>query len=258
MIDTDEWFSLGALSTIQTLDRAIFVPRSLEEGRVMALVWTMAMVFNDLRGFYYWYTVLAAEERRYEGNDTAIKNIGFSKNQVAKYMIAHGQEAIQLLKRHKGDLLAHSSLQGVRGQLGEKASEAWGALEKLFSGEETDDIHEIFPGVTCKSLREFIFAVRSKTAFHFDDMATMSSGMAVLVGEGPMEMAYGLTMESTRFFFADEASSHFIYQKAKEHGIVDVGFVAVNLTKLIHRAFASFVARFIEQRQKELGIEGDT
>jgi hypothetical protein len=230
------------LEPLQTFDPAAFEGDENVPQRLCNLVLALALIYNDCKNITYAALVLRDSKPpgKHELNPTWGTWSG-TEWHLFRLMISAVHELLTLLQNHQ-DMLTHEFLIKVVKQLPSTSRRSWDSLIVAASGATPKD-----------DFGQMTLRIRNQMVFHYDPKGIFAGFKRhLLIPTRLQDRAYisrGLSMEASRFYFADAAVEGYFREMV---GLNDeVGQLSMKVRDVVDSlnfALLSLVDRFIQQR----------
>ena len=205
------------------------------------LVLSLVLIYNDCKNAMYAASLLrdAKPKGQFQSNGLWATWSGIDLH-LMRFFVSHVHELFELIRNNR-DLLDHPFFVKVNKQVHGTSREAWKALVSVADDATPKD-----------ELGKLLLLVRNKVVFHYDPKGIYRGFKQQFLDPGcPQQRAYvsrGLSMNETRFYFADAAVQGYFQETKGSMESADLSSKIIKIIESLNFAIIGIVDRFIQLR----------
>lgn len=238
------------LAALETFDPEAFRGDDKVPQAVCNFVLALALIFNDCRDAIYAYVALGGSKPEGPMQRTRVWG-AIAGAQLHAFRAVAGllHELFELI-RANDEVLHHDFFVSLLQQVHPKSREAWQALVDVARG-----------ATPAHKLGKRLLLIRNKVFFHYDPKAIFAGYTEHFLGPREKDdrayLSRGLSMRTTRFFFADAAATGYLSSVLGSKTAEALTDDLMEIVDSINQGLMLIVGRFIQRRGYSFRAEAE-
>lgn len=228
------------LSDFETFDEKLFVADAIYSQDLCNFILALALAYNDFRDVFTAHLLLSEIGNIPEQPKTPMLGLRNGlRNSLIRVQIGFVHEILKLIEENS-KVISDPSFRKVIFKLNRDGKIAWSTLTSVIFNRDSKD-----------PIVKALVMIRNKVAFHYDAAEIGKSYMASFVTHkhyGPPLVSRGGTLKSTRFYFADAISQHYLMGKAIDPSVLDFINGDGDFLLKLNRSLYQIVITYIQMR----------